>query len=215
MNPCDISQYAILDPARTRGRALDEMAEAAARGGATIMQYRDKQADTRALIKNARMILDAAEPFDVPLLINDRVDVALATGAHGVHIGQSDMAPADARRLLGEDAIIGLTIKTSQHAKAAPSDLLDYVCIGGVFDTLSKENRVSIGLDGWADVAAHFRNTAPELPLGAIAGINATNLRSVLDAGADGVAIISAIFMADDVEASTRKLSTIIEEARS
>ncbi len=215
MNACDISLYAILDPARTLGRPLDAMAAAAARGGATIMQYRDKHADTRELVENARTIRKALEPFDIPLLINDRVDVALASGAEGVHIGQSDMATEDARRLLGEDAIIGLTIKTQEHAKAAPTDLLDYVCIGGVFDTLSKENRVSIGLDGWAEVATNFRTDSPKLPVGAIAGIDETNLKSVLTAGADGAAVISAIFMADDVEAATRQLSAIIEEARS
>jgi len=215
MKICDISLYAILDPARTRDRPLDEMAVAAARGGATIMQYRDKHADTRALVANARLIGKALKPFGVPLLINDRVDVALVAGADGVHIGQADMTPEDARALLGEDAIIGLTIKTRDHAQAAPLEMLDYVCIGGIFDTLSKENRVSIGLEGWADVATHFRTSDPDLPVGAIAGIDAGNLRSVLDAGADGAAIISAIFMADDVEVSTRELCAILEEARS
>ncbi len=215
MNSCDISLYAILDPARTRGRPLGDMAAAAARGGATIMQYRDKHADTRELVENARIIKAALDPFEVPLLINDRVDVALVSGAHGVHVGQFDMKPEDARGLLGEDAIIGLTIKTQDHAQAAATELLDYVCIGGVFDTLSKENRISIGLDGWADVAAYFRSYAPDLPVGAIAGIDATNLGSVLAAGADGAAIISAIFMADDVEAATRNLRTIVEEVSS
>lgn len=213
MNRCDISLYAILDPTRTRGRPLDDMAAAAARGGATIMQYRDKHADTRTLVANASLIRKALEPFEVALLINDRVDVALASGAEGVHVGQTDMIPEDARRLLGDNGIIGLTIKTQNHARSAPLELLDYVCIGGVFKTLSKENRVSIGLDGWADVATHFRNADPDLPVGAIAGIDANNLCSILDIGADGAAVISAIFMADDVEAATRALRTIIEEA--
>ncbi|MDD9910868.1 MAG: thiamine phosphate synthase [Ahrensia sp.] len=214
MTTCDISLYAILDPARTRDRPLAQMASAAARGGATILQYRDKSADTRTLIDNARTIREALAPYDIPLLINDRVDVALAVGAAGVHVGQCDMAPLDARRLLGDDAIIGLTIKTQDHARAAPTELLDYVCIGGVFDTLSKENRQSIGLDGWRDVAQHFRTAAPKMPVGAIAGIDADNVVSVLDAGADGVAIISAIFMADDVEAATRHLRKAVEEAQ-
>ncbi len=209
---CDISLYAILDPNRTRDRPLDEMARAAAEGGITLLQYRDKHADTRTLIDNARKIKSALQPYDIPLLINDRVDVALATGASGVHVGQSDMVPQDARRLLGDDAIIGLTIKTSEHAKAAPIELLDYVCIGGVYSTLSKDNPNCIGLEGWRNVAAHFRKTSPNLPVGAIAGIDATNLADVINNGADGAAIISAIFMADDVSDATRNLKSILAE---
>ena len=212
MSTCDVSLYAILDPNRTRGRPLSEMAHVAAEGGITLLQYRDKQADTRTLINNAREIKLALQPYDIPLLINDRVDVALAVGASGVHVGQSDMVPQDARRLLGNEAIIGLTIKTREHAISAPTELLDYVCIGGVYSTLSKDNPSNIGLDGWSDIAAHFRETCPNLPVGAIAGIDETNLADVINNGADGAAIISAIFMADDVTAAARKLKSILVE---
>ena len=213
MNKCDISLYAILDPSRTRGRPLVDMAVSAAKGGATIIQYRDKNADTRVLIENAREISMRLKPYNVPLLINDRVDVALASGADGVHVGQSDMSPQDARQLLGGEAIIGLTLKTDEHAMAAPADMLDYVCIGGVFDTLSKDNTTSMGVDGWSHVAKRFRQIKSALPIGAIAGIDASNIQSVLGAGADGAAIISAIFMADDVEVATRTLQSIIRDA--
>ncbi len=215
MNSCDISLYAILDPNRTQKRPLSEMALAAARGGATILQYRDKLADTRTLVENARLIKSVLAPFHIPLLINDRVDVALASDADGVHIGQSDMLAADAQKLLGKKAIIGLTIKTNEQAIAAPVSMLNYVCIGGVFSTLSKDNPTNMGLSGWREVAAHFRATAPKLPVGAIAGIDQTNLEEVLQAGADGAAIISGIFMADDVQAATRKLKSIIEKHQS
>ncbi len=212
MNPCDISLYAILDPNRTRNRPLVEMAKAAAEGGITLLQYRDKQADIRGLIDNAHQIQSALKPYNIPLLINDRVDVALAVSADGVHLGQSDMPAIDARRLLGQEAIIGLTIKTVEQAKAAPVDLLDYVCIGGVYSTLSKDNPINIGLEGWHKVASHFRNTCPDLPVGAIAGIDETNLADVMNNGADGAAIISAVFMADDVIAATRNLKSILVE---
>ena len=211
MNPCDISLYGIIDPTRTRGRDLTALVSAAARGGITLLQYRDKLADTRTLIDNARTIKSALAPFGIPLLINDRVDVALAVGAEGVHIGQSDMTPADARRLLGPDAIIGLTIKSEQNAKDAPLDLIDYACIGGVYTTRSKDNPSNIGLDGWRTIAAHFRKAKPQLPVGAIAGIDETNLAKVLTNGADGAAIISAIFMADDVQKATENLKSIVE----
>lgn len=212
MNPCDISLYAIIDPFRTRNRPLTDLTKAAADGGITLLQYRDKQADTRTLIDNAATIKRVLEPYQIPLLINDRVDVALAVGAEGVHVGQSDMKPVDARRLLGRDAIIGLTIKSIGNAEQAPLDLIDYACIGGVYTTLSKDNPDSIGLEGWATIASVFRQSSRDLPVGAIAGIDATNLGEVLQNGANGAAIISAIFMADDVEAATRKLKKIVGE---
>ncbi|MEP0944872.1 MAG: thiamine phosphate synthase [Rhizobiaceae bacterium] len=211
MNQCDVSLYGIIDPSRTRGRPLDELTQAAAAGGITLLQYRDKTADTRTLIDNARAIKLALTPYDVPLLINDRVDVALAVGAEGVHIGQSDMTPRDARRLLGPNAIIGLTIKSVENAEDAPLDMIDYACIGGIYTTLSKDNPSNIGLDGWRSIATHFRTVAPDLPVGAIAGIDANNLEAVLTNGADGAAIISAIFMADDVTAATKELKLITD----
>ena len=109
----------------------------------------------------------------MPLLINDRVDVALAAGADGVHVGWDDMPVADARRLLGREAIIGLSIKTRAQIEAAPLDLLDYVCIGGVFETSSKDNKEPpVRPEGFAALAAHLRSRAPNMPVGAIAGID-------------------------------------------
>jgi thiamine-phosphate pyrophosphorylase len=213
MNVCDISLYAILDPRRTRGRPLADMARAAADGGITLLQYRDKHSDTRTLVDNAAAIKSALAPYGIPLLINDRVDVAMAVDAAGVHVGQSDMKSRDARRLLGTKAIIGLTIKTTDHAINAPLDVIDYACIGGVYGTLSKDNPSEIGLNGWRDIARHFRHHAPHLPVGAIAGIDASNIASVLQNGADGAAIISAIFMADDVKTATRELKQMVERS--
>lgn len=207
---CDISLYAIIDPRRTRGRDLGELVRAAARGGATIFQYRDKEADTRTLVENARMLVAALEPFGVPLLVNDRVDVALAAGAQGVHVGQTDMTPADVRSLIRGDMIVGLTIKNAEQARSAPIDLIDYACIGGVYDTLSKDNPSAIGIDGWQAAAAPLRERKPDLPIGAIAGIDSANAGGILKAGADGIAVISSIFMADDVEAAAAELAAII-----
>ena len=209
----DIRLYAILDAARTGGRDLASLARAAAKGGATILQYRDKAATTREMVERARAIRAALEGSGVPFLVNDRVDVALASGADGVHVGQDDMAAEDARALLGPDKIVGLTIKTAEHAEAAPLAVLDYACIGGVYETTSKTNPTAIGLDGWRGIAAHFRTHAPQLPVGAIAGIDVTNASDVMAAGADGIAVISALFMADDVEAATRDLRAIVEGA--
>src|SRR5437660_1436568 len=138
--PVDVRLYALVDPARAGGHALADLARLLAAGGATLVQLRDKHSETRALVETARAIKSALAPARIPLIVNDRVDVALAAHADGVHVGQDDMAVADARRLMGPDAIIGLSIKTAAQAQEAPVELLDYVGIGGVYATTSKDN---------------------------------------------------------------------------
>lgn len=214
MNRCDISLYGILDPERSRGRSLAELARLSVAGGVSLLQLRDKHGATRDMVEKARAIKGAIRGTGVPLLVNDRVDVAMAAGSDGVHLGQEDMAAEDARRLLGKHAIIGLTIKTIADVEAAPVSLIDYACIGGVFDTQSKANPDAIGIAGWQACAGLMRIRAPGLPIGAIAGIDETNAADVMRAGADGVAIISALYMADDVAAASSRLSRIVREAR-
>src|SRR5262249_26313038 len=135
----DLRLYALVDPERAEGRPLDDLARRLAAGGATLVQLRDKNGSTRRLVEEARAIRQALRGSGVPLLINDRIDVALAAEADGVHVGQEDLAVDDARRLLGRAAIIGLSVKTMAQAQAAPVDLIDYVAIGGVFATSSKD----------------------------------------------------------------------------
>jgi len=212
MNPVDLRLYAIVGPGDARGRDLADMVAAAVAGGATLVQYRDKTGAVRAMVERARALKRVLAGSGVPLLVNDRVDVALAAGADGVHLGQDDMDPADARRLLGERAVIGLTLKTEAHARALAGRIIDYGCIGGVFATVSKANpEPPIGLDGLARVAAAGRGTG--MPLGAIAGIGASNAASVIGAGADGIAVISALFGAPDPAAAARTLRQIVDGA--
>src|SRR5581483_4288168 len=125
--PVDLRLYALVDPERAAGRGLAELARLLAEGGATLIQLRDKRPDTRTVVQEARAIKAALAQSRVPFVINDRVDVALAVGADGVHVGQEDMHPADARRLLGPNAIIGLSVKTLAQAQTAPLEHLDYV----------------------------------------------------------------------------------------
>ena len=210
----DLRVYALVDPEHPGGHDLVELARLLALGGATLVQLRDKRSDTRPMVERARAIKAVLAPFKVPLLINDRVDVALAAGADGVHVGQSDMAVEDARRLLGRAAIIGLSIKTVAQAEAAPIDLLDYVGIGGVFATSSKDNTAApIGPAGLARIAAIFRRRAPTFPLCGIAGIDATNAAGAIAAGADGVAVISALSLARDPRAAARDLRGVVDKA--
>jgi thiamine-phosphate pyrophosphorylase len=210
----DLRLYALVDPEHAGGRALAMLARLAAEGGATLVQLRDKRSETRRMVECARAIKTALAPTGVPLLVNDRVDVALASGADGVHVGQQDMAVEDARRLLGRDAIIGLSIKRVDQAEAAPLDLLDYAAVGGVFATSSKDNPdPPIGTDGLACIVGTFRRRAARFPLCAIAGIDASNAAGAIAAGADGIAVISALARADDPQSAARELRDIVDAA--
>ena len=164
------------------------------------------------MVEAARAIKAALAPFAIPFVVNDRVDVALAVGADGVHVGLDDMTAEDARALLGPDAIIGLSIKTVEQAAAAPVERIDYAGIGGVYATTSKEqNSAPIGPEGFARVAEVLRSSAPSLPLCGIAGIDAGNTAAVIAAGADGVAVISALSLAPDPAAAARGLRDIVD----
>ncbi|HHN67232.1 MAG TPA: thiamine phosphate synthase, partial [Thermopetrobacter sp.] len=201
----EIRLYVIVDPAACNGRDPVAVAQAAAAGGATIIQLRDKSGDIPALLTLARRMKEALGGTGVPLIINDRVDVALAAEADGAHVGQGDLPVREARLLLGERAILGLSHKTPQEVAASPVKALSYAAIGGIFPTTSKEQGAS-GLEAFTDMARQMRARAPALPIVGIAGITADNAASVIAAGADGVAVISAVCAADDPEAATRRL---------
>ena len=210
----DHSVYVVLDPSASNGRPLTDIARAAVAGGATLLQYRDKHAATGTLVATTRALLAAVAGTGVPLLVNDRIDVALAAGADGAHVGQDDMAVADARRLLGQGAILGLSLNSVAEGEAADLDLLDYVCGQCAFATASKADAPPpIGVTGIAAIAATVRRRVP-MPVGAISGITAANAGAVIAAGMDGVAVISAVCAAPDPEAATRALRTAVDAAR-
>jgi thiamine-phosphate pyrophosphorylase len=209
----DLRVYALVDPAVAGGRSLPALTALIAES-VTLVQLRDKHGSTRVMIEEARDIAAVLKPRGTPLLINDRVDVALAAGAQGVHIGWDDMSTADARRLLGPDAIIGLSIKSMVEAAAAPLDLLNYVAIGGVYATTSKDNTSApIGTSGLRAIAAAIRARKAGMPICAIAGIDANNAADVIAAGADGVAVISALSMAKDPAAAAGDLRGVVDAA--
>jgi thiamine-phosphate pyrophosphorylase len=212
--PVDLRLNAIVDPERAGGRDLAELARLCAEGGATLIQLRDKVSETRDMVEAARAIKRALAPFAVPFVVNDRIDVALAAKADGVHIGPDDMAVEDARALLGRGAIIGLSIKSVKEAETAPLDLIDYVGSGGVYVTLSKEQKnTPIGPEGLAKIITALRQRTPKLPVAGIAGIDAGNAAAVIGAGADGIAVISAVSLAPDPAAAARALRVIVDTA--
>lgn len=212
----DLRLNAIVDPERAGGHPLDELARLCAEGGATLIQLRDKTSDTRLMVGTARAIVKVLAPLRVPFVVNDRVDVALAAGADGVHLGQDDMDAADARRLLGARAIIGLSVKNEREAEAAPVELIDYIGSGGVYVTMSKQQKnPPIGPAGLSRIIAVLHRRAQQqqkpLPVCGIAGIDAGNAAEVIAAGADGVAVISALSLAPDPKAAARGLRLIVD----
>lgn len=214
MTKIDYRLNAIVDASLADIAPLPELAVIAAHYGATIIQYRDKTTSTRQMIERAKGIVDALKGTGVPLVINDRVDVAMATRADGVHLGADDMDAETARRLLGPDAIIGLTVKSMDDARRVAQAPADYACIGGVFETTSKNNPdMPVGLAGLKELRTYLRAERPELPVGAIAGITLDRVPNVIAAGADGVALISALFQASDVAATAQAFRKAVDDA--
>lgn len=209
----DLRLYAVLDPELAR-EPLDTLARRVVTGGATLVQLHDKHGSTRRLLEEARAIKKAIVGTGVPLLINDRVDVALAVGADGVHVGQDDMPVKDARRLLGPDATIGLSVKTLAQAETAPLDLLNYVCVGGVFATTSKDSPdPPIGVSRLRAIVNVLNDRAPKLRVGATSGIELANVVSVIEAGVDGVAVMSALSLASDPTEAASAMRDVIDDA--
>jgi thiamine-phosphate pyrophosphorylase len=205
----DPSLYLVTDP-HLGGRPLLEVVAAAVQGGVTLVQLRDKAADGRALLEQARALKGLLDPAGVPLLINDRVDIALAAGAAGCHVGQTDLPVEEARALLGPDAILGTSLDAVEQARAADPEHLDYVAYGPFAATATKGDAgPPIGAAGLAAVRA-----LTALPLLAIGGVSEANLGEAIAAGAEGVAVVSAIMAAPDPAAASRRLRAAIEAAR-
>ncbi|CAI0439393.1 unnamed protein product [Linum tenue] len=192
-------------------RPMEVAVKEAIKGGATIIQLREKDAETRKFIETAKACLKICRPYKVPLLINDRIDVALASDADGVHVGQSDMPARVARSLLGPDKVIGVSCKTVEQAHQAWLDGADYIGCGGVYPTSTKANNSTVGLDGLKTICL-----ASKLPVVAIGGINASNAITVLGIGPPnlkGVAVVSTVFDRSSVVGETRKLHSMLTEA--
>ena len=188
----DYSLYLVTDRALSLGRSTVEVVRAAIRGGVSCVQLREKGCSTREFMDEARLLKALLAGTGVPLFINDRLDVALAVGADGVHLGQNDLAIADARRLVGNRMIIGISAESVADAVRAEAEGADYIGASPVFTTPTKTDTASpLGLDGLRAI-----RRAVQLPLVAIGGINADNAAQVLRAGADGLAVVSAIVSA-------------------
>lgn len=203
----DYSIYLVTDDGCLQGRALIDCVREALEGGVTLVQYRAKTASSAEMYAEALQLKALCDSFNVPLIINDRLDIAMAVEAAGVHLGQDDLPCAAARKILGEDYIIGVSAHNPAEAKAALQSGADYLGCGAVFGTATKADVKKLGTDGLAAICK-----AKGLPVVGIGGVTADNYREVRAAGADGAAIVSGILAQPDICATVRAIARVSEE---
>ncbi|MCG8343439.1 MAG: thiamine phosphate synthase [Chlorobiales bacterium] len=204
-----LAVYLVTDRPLCLGRSLEEVVLKAVAGGATIVQLREKNTGTREFVELARSLVRELQPRDIPLVINDRVDVALASGAAGVHVGQSDMRPEDVRRLVGPKAIVGLSLETMEQLHQAEANAEAEIDYYGVSPVGATPTETDTGAP-WELEGIRRLNNATQVPLVGIGGISVANAASIIQAGAHGVAVVSAICSATCPEAATRELTECV-----
>lgn len=203
----DYSIYLVTDDGCLQGRALLDCVSEALDGGVTLVQYRAKTASSAEMYAEALQLKALCDSFNVPLIINDRLDIAMAVGAAGVHLGQDDLPCAAARKILGEDYIIGVSAHNPAEAKAALQSGADYLGCGAVFGTATKADVKKLGTEGLEAICK-----AKGLPVVGIGGVTADNYREVRAAGADGAAIVSGILAQPDIRAMVRAIARVSQE---
>lgn len=203
----DLFVYAVTDRSWLNGAKLAEQVEQALKGGATFVQLREKQLDTGEFLREAEEIRRLCRLYQVPFVINDNVDVALAVDADGVHVGQSDMEAGDVRSKLGPDKIIGVSAHTVEQALLAQERGADYLGVGAVFTTNSKDDAESVSLETLRAICE-----AVDIPVVAIGGVSRNNIAKLGGSGISGVAVISAIFAQKDIGSATRELCALTKK---
>ncbi len=202
--------YVVTDSDLSPGRTDAEVARMAYEGGADAVQLRMKHADGREMLAQAKAIAEIADEMDRFFFVNDRVDIAMASGADGVHLGQSDIPVSEARRLMGDDAIIGASVQTVEQALEAVDQGADYLGVGSIFVTSTKPDAVQgLGLGAIFEI-----RQAVDIPVVAIGGINRGNIQDVIRAGADSAAVVSAVVAQDDPRAAAHELRDLILKVR-
>ena len=195
--------YVIVDPEATRGRPVPEVAEAALRGGASVVQLRDKSRDKGEVLPDAQGLMALCEEYGALFVVNDDADLARAVGAHALHVGQTDLPVSAARAVLSPAQLIGTSNGTLDEARQSRAGGADYIAVGAIFatTTMGKSGRTALGVDAIAQVRA-----AVDAPVVAIGGIDLANVADVVKAGADSVCVVSAVTFADDPEDAARGL---------
>lgn len=193
--------YAVTDKAWVGDRTLYNQVEEAIRGGATCIQLREKNLDEDSFLSEAIDIRKLCNKYSVPFIINDNVQIAIKSGADGIHVGQSDMTAYDVRKLVGEKMILGVSVQTVEQAISAEKIGADYLGVGAVFSTATKTDADSVSHNTLRDISKSV-----SIPIVAIGGIGKSNIMKLIGTGIDGVALVSAIFASDDIENECREL---------
>ena len=199
--------YAVTDRAWTGKQTLYEQVEAALKGGVTCVQLREKELDETAFLQEAKELCALCRRYGVPFLVNDNVEIAIACGADGIHVGQEDLAAGEVRRRVGENMILGVSVHTVEEAFQAVRDGADYLGLGAVFPTSTKTD-----VEQMSNETLRAICDAVDVPIVAIGGINRGNILKLAGSGVDGVALVSAIFSAEDIERTCRELRAMSEE---
>lgn len=208
MRTLDLSLYAITDQRYWKEREMLELVEAALRGGVTALQLRNKEADTARLIEDGIGLRALTSQYKVPLIINDRIDVVLEVDADGVHLGQEDASPEEARSVLGMSKIIGISVHNLDQAREALELPVDYLGVGSVYPSKTEQREV-IGIDGLQKICKTV-----SVPIAAIGGITLAKVEEVIKAGASGLAVISGVWDTDDVEGRVREYISKLEAVK-
>ncbi len=210
MNTFDLDLYLVTDPELSLGRSHEYIVSEAVKGGVTMVQLREKNITSRLFYQYAQSLMTLLKPLQIPLIINDRLDIALAVNADGLHIGQSDLPYSVARSLLGKDKIIGLSVETIEQARAANKLDVDYIGLSPVFSTQTKKDiNTPLELEGVEEIMSFSKH-----PSVAIGGIHKGNAASIIQSGANGIAVVSAIVSQEDVQGAAKELRTIVNEAK-
>ncbi|MCT4613892.1 MAG: thiamine phosphate synthase [Marinifilaceae bacterium] len=210
MKQLDLSLYLVTDQDLSMGRSHEEIAEQAVKGGVSIVQLREKNISSLEFYNLAHSLKKCLDQYNIPLIVNDRLDIALAVDAAGLHIGQSDIPYKVARTLLGPDKIIGLSVESIEEARLANELDVDYIGISPVFSTQTKSDiKVPFKLEGVREIASFTKHKTV-----AIGGINLSNAADIIKAGADGLAVVSAIVSADSPQQAAIELKTIIDKEK-
>lgn len=204
----DLLLYAVTDRSLLKGRTLCECVEAAIKGGATLIQLREKELCGDKLINEAIEISRLCKKYNVPFIVNDDVEAAISSDADGVHVGQSDMAADEVRGLIGDEKILGVSVQTAEQAIKAEKNGADYLGVGTIFPTSSKSDAELVSLDTLKEICRSV-----SVPVVAIGGIGSKNISELKDSGICGIAAISAIFAADDIERAAGELKRLTYEA--
>lgn len=210
MKNFDISLYLVTDQRLSKGRTHKYIVEEAIQGGVTAVQLREKDISSKAFYELAKSLMSILKPLNIPLIINDRLDIALAVNADGLHIGQSDLPYPIARKIFGKDKIIGLSVETIEQAREVEGLDVDYIGLSPIFSTPTKlDTNTPLGLAGIKEIAAFTKHKTV-----AIGGINSLNAAQIIASGADGIAVVSAIVSDENPKDAAALLKSIIDKAK-